>query len=117
MTKWYPIGYHGGMSAATTLRDARRRAGLSLRALAQRAGTSHATLAAYESGAKTPRVDTLTRILRAAGFTLDLELSARIEEGDTAARGRELAEVLELAAQFPARHARVLPYPRFGPTT
>jgi transcriptional regulator with XRE-family HTH domain len=105
------------MSAATTLRAARRRAGLSLRALAERAGTSHATLAAYEAGVKVPRVDTLTRILRAAGFALDLELAPRIEDGDPAARGRELVEVLELAAQFPARHERTLRYPRFGPAT
>jgi len=102
------------MSAATALRAARSRAGLSLRALAERAGTSHATLAAYEAGAKIPRVDTLTRILRAAGFALDLELAARAEGADPAARGRELVEVLELAAQFPARHERVLPYPPFG---
>jgi transcriptional regulator with XRE-family HTH domain len=102
------------MSAATTLRAARRRAGLSLRALAERAGTSHATLVAYEAGTKIPRVDTLTRILRAAGFALDFELAARPEGGDPGARGRELVEVLELAAQFPARHERTLPYPPFG---
>ena len=102
------------MSAATTLRAARRRAGLSLRALAARAGTSHATLVAYESGTKIPRVDTLTRILRAAGFALDFELAARPEGGDPSARGRELVEVLELAAQFPGRHERTLPYPPFG---
>jgi transcriptional regulator with XRE-family HTH domain len=101
------------MSAATTLRAARRRAGLSLRALAERAGTSHATLAAYESGAKIPRVDTLMRILGAAGFAVDLELTARPEGDDRAARGRELVEVLELAARFPARHDPALPYPPF----
>ena len=54
------------MDAARTLRRARRDAGLSLRALAGRAGTSHATLAAYEAGRAVPRVDTLDRILRAA---------------------------------------------------
>ena len=33
---------------------------------------------------------------------------------DPAARGRELAEVLELAAVFPARHTRTLTAPKFG---
>ena len=33
---------------------------------------------------------------------------------DRAARGRELVEVLELAAQFPGRHAAALEFPRFG---
>ena len=100
--------------AARTLRTARVDAGLSLRELASRAGTSHATLLAYEKGTKAPRVDTLARIVRAAGFALDLELSRREDGGDAEARGRELADVLELAAQFPARHEPVLPYPPFG---
>ncbi|MCU1485091.1 MAG: putative Xre family DNA-binding protein [Actinomycetia bacterium] len=105
------------MDAATTLRSARRRAGLTLRALAARAGTSHATLSAYESGAKVPRVDTLERILRAAGFEPELELLARPAGEDRVAKGNELVAVLELAAQFPARHTRSLRYPRFGPAT
>ena len=56
------------MDAARTLRRARRSAGLTLRQLAIRSETSHATLAAYESGRVTPRVDTLDRVLRAAGY-------------------------------------------------
>lgn len=104
------------MDAATTLRTARQRAGLSLRALAERAGTSHATLAAYESGAKVPRVDTLVRVLRAAGFATDLVAVPRADGGDAArrAKGDELVAVLELAAAFPARHDPDLRAPRFG---
>jgi transcriptional regulator with XRE-family HTH domain len=104
------------MVAAEILRRARRRAGLSSRALARRAATSHATLLAYESGRKIPRVDTLERIVRAAGFEADVDLAARPDADDTerVAKGRELVEVLELAAQFPAHHERTLPYPRFG---
>jgi len=101
------------MVAAATLRAARRRAGLSLRALADRAHTSHATLAAYEAGAKVPRVDTLTLIVRAAGYALDLELATRPAADDRTARGRELVAALELAAQFPSRHQRTLSYPPF----
>jgi len=95
------------MTAGRLLRRARDRAGLSLRELAARAGTSHATLSAYETGRKVPSVATLERILRAAGFALDLELVPRTD------RGRELARVLELAGHFPARHAPELTYPPF----
>jgi transcriptional regulator with XRE-family HTH domain len=95
------------VTAGRVLRTARQRAGLSLRELAARAGTSHSTLSAYETGAKTPSVHTLERILRAAGFALDLELVPRKD------RGQELAQVLELAAHFPARHDPDLRFPRF----
>ena len=99
------------MDAAVLIRTARQRAGLTLRALGKLAGTSHSTLAAYESGRTTPTVGTLDRILRATGFATDVTLTPRI---DRAERGRELVEVLELAAEFPARHAAHLEFPMFG---
>jgi transcriptional regulator with XRE-family HTH domain len=105
------------MDAASTLRAARRRAHLSLRQLARAAGTSHSTLAAYESGAKVPSVTTLARIVRAAGFGLELGLAPRCGGPDRRARGRELAEVLELAALFPARHEPGMGPARFGRAT
>ena len=104
------------MTGGQTVAAIRRRSGLGLRELARRAGTSHATLLAYESGAKDPRVETVARIAAAAGFALDVELAARPDAGAAReAKGRELVEVLELAAQFPARHRRRLSGPRFGP--
>jgi transcriptional regulator with XRE-family HTH domain len=102
------------MDAAATLRHARRRSGLSLRALARRARTSHSTLAAYEAGHKVPSVETLDRIVRAAGFELSAALSPRVGGPDLSDRGDELVQVLDLAAQFPARHELHLTYPRFG---
>jgi transcriptional regulator with XRE-family HTH domain len=51
---------------------ARRIAGLSRAELARRSGTSRPTLAAYAAGAKTPNLATAERIVRAAGFELDL---------------------------------------------
>jgi len=102
------------MNAATILRSTRHRAGLSLRALARRAGTSHATLAAYEAGRKVPSVQTLDRIVRSAGFELEIGVGPAVGGPDPAARGRELVEVLELAELFPARHAATLEYPIFG---
>lgn len=104
------------MDAASLLRSARIESGLSLRQLAAAAGTSHATLAAYESGAKVPRVDTLVRILRAAGWAPRVDLARRADATDDerVAKGEELVAVLDLAAQFPARHARRLRAPVFG---
>jgi transcriptional regulator with XRE-family HTH domain len=102
------------MDAAATVRAARRAARLSLRQLARAAGTSHSTLSAYETGAKHPTVATLDRIVRAAGYALDFELAPVIGGPDRAARGRELADVLELAARFPARRPRPLARTRFG---
>jgi len=99
---------------ASTLRLARSRAGLSLRELAARAGTSHSTLAAYEQGRKAPSVPTFLRIIDACGFATDFHLSRRIREFDGLDRGRELEAALHLAAQFPARHAKSMRYPRFG---
>lgn len=101
------------MNAGATIRTTRRRAGLSLRALAELAGTSHATLAAYEAGRKVPSVDTLDRIVRSAGYQLDMGVMPRVGGGDPRARGRELVEVLDLAGLFPARHSRALDSPRF----
>ena len=99
--------------AARTLRTARAGAGLSLRQLARRAGTSHPTLIAYEQGRKSPTVATFLRILDACGYAVDFDLSPRIRWQDGIPRGEELEAVLALAAQFPARAERKMAYPVF----
>ncbi len=86
---------------------------MSLRSLAARADTSHSTLAAYEADRKIPTVETLDRIVRAAGFELEVDMAPGIGGRDRAARGQELVDVLELAALFPARHSAKLEFPRF----
>ena len=103
------------MDAATTLRHARSLSGLSLRELGERAGTSHATLVAYEQGRVVPRVDTLARILRAAGFSTVVRLhpAPDASTAEREAKGEELRQALDLAAQFPARHAERLAHPPF----
>jgi transcriptional regulator with XRE-family HTH domain len=103
------------VDAASTIRRARLDARLSLRALGERAGTSHATLAAYEAGRTVPRVDTLDRILRAAGYASDITTSPRPDATDAEreAKGRELLQVLDLAGLFPARHDPAITFPRF----
>ena len=105
-----------GMYAADVIKTARSRAGLTLRELGERAQTSHSTLSAYESGRTTPNVDTLDRVLRAAGFAADVDLQPRIGGGrdERVARGQELIDVLALAEMFPARHDRALAFPRFS---
>ena len=60
------------MDAAGMLRHARRRAGLSQRALAMKAGVPQPAIARIEAGAVSPRVATLQRLLEAAGFSLDV---------------------------------------------
>lgn len=47
---------------------------LSLRALAERSGTSSATLSNYEQGTKEPRLSTLERLASAAGARLDVRI-------------------------------------------
>ena len=71
----YPIGYVtvGRMSAGQMLLRVRQEAGLSQEELAERVGTSRPTLSAYEHDRKSPTVDTMERILAAAGFRLTAE--------------------------------------------
>jgi transcriptional regulator with XRE-family HTH domain len=98
------------MDAAGLLKLARSKAGLSLRELAGRAETSHSTLAAYEQGRVTPTMATADRIVRAAGFDLELRLVPAI---DDKRRGQELWDALLLAEMFPARHRGDLTFPVF----
>ena len=99
---------------ASEVSRARAAAGLSLRQLAQRAGTSHATILAYEKGAKTPGAATFLRLLEACGFAVDIRLDRRIRSRDGLERGDELEQVLRLAEQFPVRVPRTLTYPRLA---
>lgn len=107
------------MEADQLIRRCRREAGLTLRQLAELAGTSHATLSAYEHGRVVPGVDTIARIVDAAGFALDIEPVPRCRAGvaGPGTKGDELYAVLELASRFPARHDRELGYPLFGRAT
>jgi uncharacterized protein len=62
------------VDTAELLQQARRSAGLTQAELAHRAGTSQAMVARYETGAASPTVRTLRRLLHAADR--DLEMSA-----------------------------------------
>ena len=78
------------------MKEIRRNSGLSLRELAERAGTSAATLSFYESGHKEPRLSTLERIADVAGMDLEVMLSPRL----TAAERRTLALHEAVAAKL-----------------
>ena len=116
-TRIYLIGYTPEpVDAASALRLARRDSGLTQEALAARAGTSQATVSAYESARKQPSVATLSRLLAAAGSRLTIESAERpviqVSERQLAERGRTLVEVLELAEALPTRHEPTLRFPR-----
>ena len=67
------------MQAARVLRTARRRGGMTQRDLSKASGIPQPSIARIENGASVPRIDTLQRLLHAAGH--DLELEARLGEG------------------------------------
>jgi transcriptional regulator with XRE-family HTH domain len=104
------------MNAGATLRSAREGAGLTQGELAARAGTSQATVSAYENGAKQPSVATFSRLLAAAGSRLAVEPAGAPLRDPSPAElrraGETLAEVITLAEALPVRHARRLRYPR-----
>jgi len=88
------------------IKQARRRSALSARELARRAGTSHATLLAYEAERIDPGTKVAGRILAAAGFRPRLELDALPVTANGRLAGDELADVLELAEHLPHRPRR-----------
>jgi transcriptional regulator with XRE-family HTH domain len=104
------------VDVALTLRDARRRVDLSQAALAERAGTSQATISAYESGRKSPSVDTLSRLLAATGLRLAVEAQpppvVEPSPRELARTARTLLDVLALAEALPTRHEQTLRFPR-----
>jgi transcriptional regulator with XRE-family HTH domain len=103
-------------SAASILRDARLRAGLSQAALASASGTSQTAISAYESGTKEPGVATLSRLLAATGMRLTVVAAPGVVVEPSAAQlaeaGRTLFDVIALAETLPVRYEPELRYPR-----
>jgi transcriptional regulator with XRE-family HTH domain len=62
---------------ASVVREARKRAGLSQRALAERAHTAQSVVGRIEAGLSSPSIETLARLLDAAGFELKVELAPK----------------------------------------
>ena len=102
------------MAGADTITEARTRAGISKRELARRARTCPAAIVEYESGRRSPTVDTLARLIDACGmgYNITLYSTAARERRNTA--GKRLSEVLALADTLPHRAvARKCGFPSF----
>jgi transcriptional regulator with XRE-family HTH domain len=108
------------MDAARVLVTTRKAAGLSQRAVAARAGTSQATLSAYENGRKVPSLPVLERLLRVTGARLAVlpaTEAAPVAPGiaaEWARHDRHLVQAIELAEALPYRPAPALGYPRLA---
>jgi predicted transcriptional regulator len=79
------------------LREARRRMGLSQRALALRAGTAQSVVARIEAGTTSPSWSTLERLLQALGFEIQADLAVQ-PSGDTHMLD-DVARILGLAPE------------------
>lgn len=96
--------------SSTLISRAREAAGLSKADLAERAGTSRPTLSAYEHGRVSPTLNTVERVLDAAGYQLVITPVLHWREVDVG-RGRT-ASVPDHLPDLSAREAlRVLDLP------
>jgi transcriptional regulator with XRE-family HTH domain len=82
------------VDTATLIRGARHAAGITQVELAELAGTAQPAVAAYESGARTPGVATLERLLGACEHDIELLARPRVRRGaaSLAELGRVIAE-------------------------
>ncbi len=87
------------MNAARLVKHARRKAGLSQRGLAEVAGVPQSTVARIELKQLAPRTDTLDRLLRAAGHTLELQPVLGV--------GVDRSQIRELLRLSPGQRASV----------
>jgi transcriptional regulator with XRE-family HTH domain len=65
----------------TLIRTARRKAALTQAEVAQRARTAQSAVAAYESAARTPNLDTLERLLGACEHDIEIVVTPRMRRG------------------------------------
>jgi len=108
----------GAVKSADVIRTARTRSGLSQAELARRAGTSQPVISAYEHGRRDATVETLRRLVAAAGEQLQLRLAERTPDQPPATSDEESAErlvdVLLLADALPAPRPGALTFPRLS---
>ena len=65
-----------GPTGADLIVEARKRAGLTQRELAERAGPTQSSVARWESGRSEPAFANVVRLLRLCGFVLDVHLES-----------------------------------------
>lgn len=91
------------MRGGDLIREARRRAGLTQRALAELAGTTQSGVARWESGSTAPSLDDVRRLIRLCGFDLEVAIVPRDDSDWT-----QVERLLDLAPQQRVeRHQRV----------
>lgn len=104
------------VTAGAVLRQARARAALTQRELAQRAGVSQSVIAAYESGTREPSLATLAALVEATGISLTVDLGPALPASASAALAagpighrlrRRRAAVLALATKHGISNVRV----------
>ena len=76
-------------TAASTIRGARSRAGLTQVQLAAKASIAQSVVSAYESARREPSLETLRRLVSAAGFDLDVVL---VPAAPTSSRRRSVED-------------------------
>jgi transcriptional regulator with XRE-family HTH domain len=95
------------MDAASLVRAARVRRGLTQAELARRVGTSQPVISAYENGARDPSTATLARLVAGTGEALVLGLADRATDlpplASPEARSAAVVDVLLLADAIPRR--------------
>lgn len=91
------------MKASRALRYARVKAGLTQRQLAAKTGVPQSTIGRIESGAVDPRMGTLTMLLRACGY--DLEVEPRLGIGVDRSQIRALLQLTPEQRIIHATHA------------
>ncbi|MHB8467653.1 MAG: helix-turn-helix transcriptional regulator [Acidimicrobiales bacterium] len=88
------------MDTGRALRNARRRAGLSQRALAMATGVAQPTIARIETGHDNPRIGTVERLLTACGETIEALPRAGV--------GIDRTEIRRLLSMTPAQRAETM---------
>lgn len=104
------------------IRQLRDHAGVTQQELARRAGTSQSTIAAYESGSKSPTLRTLQRLAQALNLELQLGVGSRLTREDQRSLAyhravidkleRHPGKVIELARTNLSKLRRIHPHAR-----
>lgn len=91
------------MTGAELLTRVRRAVGVSQHEMARRAGTSRTAVSAYEHGAKSPSLDTVTRLLHGVGY--DVDARPRIDFAEISGGHRRRALVPSSLPRLPLEQA------------
>ena len=89
------------MISGDLIREARRRAGLTQRQLAERAGKAPSVIGRWERGEVKPPLETVVELIRACG----LDLGFGIYESDD---GHDLALILQALRRTPAERVETM---------